>query len=194
MDPTSVARRLLGSTLTSQSPEGVVSVWITETEAYAGADDPASHAYRGRTARTAVMFGPTGHLYVYRSHGLHWCCNVTCGEDGQAAAVLIRAGRLTDGRALAEDRRGPRATTPKLASGPGNLARALGITGDDNGTDLSGGSAITLNLGTELPSDLIGSGPRVGVTGAPDRPWRFWVLGDPTVTAYRRSPRALRSQ
>ena len=191
MDPTSTARELLGATLTKESDQGRVSVFITETEAYAGGEDPASHAYRGRTPRTEVMFGPSGRLYVYRSHGLHWCCNVTCGEDGQAAAVLIRAGRVIEGIALARLHRGPHAPDHKLASGPGNLAQALGITGDDNATDLSGVSAITLTLALEWHPERVGSGPRVGVTGAPDRPWRFWILGDPTVTAYRRSPRAL---
>lgn len=185
-----MARRLLGCTLSSDFGQGKVGVLITETEAYAGANDPASHAYRGRTARTAVMFGPAGHLYVYRSHGLHWCCNVTSGDDGEAAAVLIRAGRVVQRQDIAQTRRGQRATPHQLARGPGNLAQALGITGADNGADLSGGSAITLEFAPELSEELVESGPRVGVTGAPDRPWRFWVRGDPTVTTYRRSPRA----
>jgi DNA-3-methyladenine glycosylase len=194
MDPTVVARQLLGARLSKVSEEGTVAVLITETEAYAGAEDPASHAFRGRTPRTEVMFGPAGRLYVYRSHGLHWCCNVTCGNGGEAAAVLIRAGRVVEGADLARTRRGPKPPEHKLASGPGNLAQALGITGEDNDTDLDGGSAIALTLSPELRQDQIRSGPRVGVTGAPDRPWRFWVLGDPTVTAYRRSPRGLRDR
>jgi DNA-3-methyladenine glycosylase len=190
MHPTETARRLLGATLTKISADGTVSVLITETEAYDGAHDPASHAYRGRTPRNGVMFGPANRLYVYRSHGLHWCCNVTCGEDGQPAAVLLRAGRVSDGQSLARARRGPTVSEHKLASGPGNLTQTLGITGEDDGADLRR-SQVALTLGPELSEGHLHSGPRVGVTGAPDVPWRFWIAGDPTVTAYRRSPRAV---
>ena len=93
VDPTGFARDLLGATLTIDSDEGCVSARLTETEAHSGPNDPASHAFRGRTPRNAVMFGPPMRLYVYRSYGVHWCWNVTCGEVGQPAAVLLRAGR-----------------------------------------------------------------------------------------------------
>jgi DNA-3-methyladenine glycosylase len=146
--PDVAARALLGCRLTASAPEGEVSVVLTETEAYAGTADPASHAYRGRTVRTQVMFGPAGFLYVYRSHGLHWCCNVSTGPEGVASAVLLRAGRVVDGVELARERRGAAVTDVRPARGPGNLARALGL--------------------------------------------RFWTAGDPTVTPYRRSPRAPR--
>ncbi|MGL5825467.1 MAG: DNA-3-methyladenine glycosylase [Nocardioides sp.] len=190
MHPTETARRLLGATLTRVSADGAVSVLITETEAYGGHYDPASHAYRGRTPRNGVMFGPANHLYVYRSHGLHWCANITCGVDGQPSAVLLRAGRISQGLALARRRRGAKVAEHKLASGPGNLARALGITDEDNGADLAR-SSITVALGPELNAVQVRRGPRVGVTGGPDALWRFWIATEPTVSAYRRSPRAV---
>ena len=205
-----VAPLLLGAELTHAG----VTVRLTEVEAYAGADDPASHAFRGRTARTATMFGPAGHLYVYRSYGLHWCANVVTGEDGTASAVLLRAGEVTDGIDLARERRGP-VRDAALARGPGCLTRALGLTGGDDGTDLAaalrrsrtGAAAVTperdrdpadpgvdapavLVLGPPVPHDLVATGPRVGVSTAHARPWRFWLRAEPSVSTYRRSPRA----
>lgn len=184
-----VAPRLLGSVLTCKTPEGTVSISITETEAYSGTADPASHAYRGRTPRNAVMFGPAGHLYVYRSHGLHWCANIVTGTDGTASAVLIRAGRVIEGEDLARKRRGVEVESARLARGPGNFCQALGITAEHNGTDLLAGASVTLTEGKPVPAALIRVGPRVGVSKAHDWQHRFYLTGDPTVSAYRLSPR-----
>ncbi|MBP0460410.1 DNA-3-methyladenine glycosylase [Streptomyces montanisoli] len=189
-----VASHLLGSVLTHETSEGTVSISITETEAYSGAADPASHAYRGRTARNAVMFGPAGHLYVYRSHGLHWCANIVTGTDGIASAVLIRAGRVVEGEDLARQRRGAKVETPRLARGPGNFCQALGITAEHNGANLLEGASVVLSQGGPVPAELIRVGPRVGVSKAHDWEHRFYLAGDPTVSAYRLSPRARPSE
>ncbi|MFD5778223.1 DNA-3-methyladenine glycosylase [Streptomyces fungicidicus] len=185
-----VAPRLLGAVLTHETPEGTVAIAITETEAYSGTADPASHAYRGRTTRNAVMFGPAGHMYVYRSHGLHWCANIVTGTDGIASAVLIRAGRVVEGEELARRRRGSTVETPRLARGPGNFCQALGITAEHDGANLLKGSPVTLSDGEQVPADLIRIGPRVGVSKAHDWQHRFYLAGDSTVSAYRLSPRA----
>uniref|UniRef100_A0AAU3HSR8 Putative 3-methyladenine DNA glycosylase n=1 Tax=Streptomyces sp. NBC_01393 TaxID=2903851 RepID=A0AAU3HSR8_9ACTN len=185
-----VAPDLLGAVLTHETPEGTVSITITETEAYSGAADPASHAYRGRTPRNAVMFGPAGYLYVYRSHGLHWCANVVTGVDGIASAVLIRAGRLIEGEDLARERRGDKVESARLARGPGNFCQALGITAEHNGTDLLTDAPVALSEGEPVPAALVRAGPRVGVSRAHDWQHRFYLAGDPTVSAYRLSPRA----
>ncbi|MGW2211444.1 DNA-3-methyladenine glycosylase [Streptomyces sp. NPDC001781] len=185
-----VAPKLLGAILTHETPEGTVSITITETEAYSGSADPASHAYRGRTSLNAAMFGRAGHLYVYRSHGLHWCANVVTGADGIATAVLIRAGRVIEGEDLARERRGGKVESPRLARGPGNFCQALGITAEHNGTDLLTGASVALSEGEPVPAALIRVGPRVGVSKAHDWQHRFYLAGDPTVSAYRLSPRA----
>ncbi|MFI0966628.1 DNA-3-methyladenine glycosylase [Streptomyces sp. NPDC021080] len=185
-----VAPKLLGAVLTHETPEGTVSIAITETEAYSGTADPASHAYRGRTPRNAVMFGPAGHLYVYRSHGLHWCANIVTGTDGIASAVLIRAGRVVQGEDLARERRGANVESPRLARGPGNFCQALGITAEHNGTNLLTSDSVALSEGEPVPAALIRVGPRVGVSRAHDWQYRFYLAGDPTVSAYRLSPRA----
>ncbi|MDX3238091.1 DNA-3-methyladenine glycosylase [Streptomyces sp. ME03-5709C] len=185
-----VAPKLLGALLTHVTPEGTVSIAITETEAYSGAADPASHAYRGMTRRNAVMFGPAGHLYVYRSHGLHWCANIVTGADGIATAVLIRAGRVVEGEDLARERRGAKVETARLARGPGNVCQALGIAAEHNGADLLTGPSVTLSEGEPVPAALVRAGPRVGVSKAHDWQHRFYLAGDPTVSAYRLSPRA----
>ncbi|MGY3200808.1 DNA-3-methyladenine glycosylase [Streptomyces sp. TE5632] len=188
-----VAPELLGAVLTHETHEGTVSITITETEAYSGAADPASHAYRGRTPRNAVMFGAAGHLYVYRSHGLHWCANIVTGTDGTASAVLIRAGRVIEGEDLARKRRGAKIESPRLARGPGNFCQALGITAEHNGTDLLTGASVVLSEGEPVPAALIRVGPRVGVSRAHDWQHRFYLAGDPSVSAYRLSPRAKQS-
>ena len=188
-DPVSAARLLLGAAL---SGRGVTAV-IVETEAYGGPldgpwPDAASHSFRGCGGRNAIMFGPAGRLYAYLSHGIHVCANVVCGEDGVAAAVLLRAAVITAGVELAKDRRGETVRTSALARGPGNLCSALGITMGDNGFDLfDDGSPFQLALDAPRP---VTSGPRVGVSKAADRPWRFWLAEHPEVSAFRRSPRA----
>lgn len=187
-----VAPDLLGWRLSHASPEGVVTVELTEVEAYAGVDDPASHAYRGPTRRTEVMFGPAGRLYVYFSYGIHWCANVVTGPDGEASAVLLRAGRVVEGVALARERRGPRTADRSLARGPACLTRALGIGREQNHTDLLDGSPLRLAPPADGSAPQVARGPRVGVSKAADVTWRFWVDGDPTVSAYSRSPRAKR--
>ncbi len=188
--PHEVARDLLGAHLTHVSPDGPVTVELTEVEAYNGATDPASHAYRGRTARNAVMFGEPGHLYVYFSYGMHWCANIVTGVDGQASGVLLRAGRVIDGIELARVRRGPRIPERGLARGPACLAQALGIDRSHLGLDVLGGSEITLTQGRRIADTDIATGPRVGVRLAADVPWRLWIRADETVSAYKRNPRA----
>ena len=171
------APRLLNAVLR----HGEVAVRLTEVEAYDGANDPGSHAFRGRTPRNAVMFGPPGHLYCYFTYGMHVCCNVVCGPEGAAGAVLLRAGEVVDGIALARERR-PGATDRDLARGPARLCRTLGIELGHDGTDLSSGP-VTLTAGE--PTNGISTGPRVGLRAAPEWPWRFWITGDPTVSMYR---------
>ena len=178
-----IAPVLLGSLLRV----GEVAVRLVEVEAYDGADDPASHAYRGPTPRNRVMFGPPGHLYVYFSYGMHWAANVICGPDGTASGVLLRAGEVIAGVDVARSRRG-RSPDRDLARGPGRLTQALGISAEHKGADLFGDGPIRLDPG-EAPAS-ISAGPRVGVQGAADRPWRFWVTDSPYVSAYRRHPKA----
>ena len=188
-DPPIAARRLLGATLWVRG----VEARVVEVEAYGGPPDgpwpdAAAHSYRGPGVRNAVMFGRPGLLYTYLSHGIHVCANVVCGPDHTAAAVLLRAAVVVEGVEIARRRRGVTVNTPALARGPGNLGSALGIALSDNGTDLfDPDSPVRLELGG-APVPV--SGPRVGVSKAADRPWRFWLDGHPEVSAYRRSPRA----
>ena len=190
-DPLTAARRLLGAVINARG----VSARIVEVEAYGGPPegpwpDAAAHSYRGLSVRNAVMFGPPGRLYVYRSHGIHVCANVSCGADGIAAAVLLRAAVIESGEDITRRRRGPAVAPKALARGPGNLCAALAITMEDNGCDVfDAGSPVTVGLG-----DPVGeaAGPRVGVSRAADRAWRLWIPGHPAVSAYRRSPRAAR--
>ena len=168
---------------------GGVTVRITEVEAYAGmAGDPASHAHRGRTPRNAVMFGPAGHAYVYFTYGMHWCMNVVTGVEGEASAVLLRAGEVVDGLATARERRPAIRRDVDLARGPARLCSALGIDRSAYGGVPAGrrpGPAAARRR-RPVPPEAVVAGPRVGVTGAHDLPWRFWLDGDPTVSAYRR--------
>ncbi|MEH0972074.1 DNA-3-methyladenine glycosylase [Micromonospora sp. CPCC 205546] len=178
------ARGLLGCRLTA----GDVTVRITEVEAYAGtAGDPASHAHRGRTPRNAVMFGPAGHAYVYFTYGMHWCVNVVTGPDGEASAVLLRAGEVVDGVEAARVRRPAVRRDVDLARGPARLCAALGVDRSAYGQWLLGDGPVRLRpADVPVPAEAVAAGPRVGVTGAHDVPWRFWIAGDPTVSAYRR--------
>jgi DNA-3-methyladenine glycosylase len=208
-----VAPDLLGCVLEHETADGLAAVELTEVEAYAGRSDPASHAYRGKTARNAVMFGPPGHAYVYFTYGMHFCVNVVClGEEGPAfghgaSAVLLRAGRVIAGEELARARRtrGTTAIAPRdLARGPARLCQALAIDRSQNGADMvSAGSPLRMLSGAGNParSAVLGpgdgplippatprrivTGPRVGVSSAAEIPWRFWYDGDPTVSIYR---------
>ena len=162
---------------------------IVEVEAYHGANDAASHAYRGETRRTAIMFGPPGFLYVYFTYGMHWCANVVCGPDGEAAAVLIRALAPTEGIEAMRSARPAARRDRDLCSGPAKLCQALGITGADNGIDLLAPASgrrrrawVRLMDDGTPPPRRPGRGPRIGITEATERRWRFWVPGDPNVS------------
>ncbi|WP_427890366.1 DNA-3-methyladenine glycosylase [Kribbella sp. GL6] len=203
-----VAPKLLGMVLRSTTPDGTVAVRLTEVEAYDGSNDPGSHAYRGRTARTEVMFGPPGHLYVYFTYGMHFCMNVVAGADGKPSAVLLRAGEVVEGLDLARARRGhpveqhvafnqaavrkgpvTKVAKPNpdrdLARGPARLCVALGIGRDGNGTDLLAKNAPIQLVDGPGYDGVPSTGPRVGLRDAADRPWRFWIPNDPTVSPYR---------
>ena len=173
-----VAPRLLGATVR----HGEVAVRLTEVEAYDGPNDPGSHAYNGMTRRNEVMFGPPGFLYVYFTYGMHHCCNVVVGPAGNPSAVLLRAGEVVAGVETARTRRGS-SSDRDLARGPARLCQALGIDLTHNGADLSRGD-LTLTL-ADAPATAVRTGPRVGLRQAADRPWRFWLDGDPTVSVYR---------
>jgi len=217
---TEVAPDLLGCVLWHDSPAGRVAVRLVEVEAYQGASDPASHAYRGQTARNGVMFGPPGHVYVYFTYGMHFCANLVCQPPGQPEAVLLRAGEVVAGAELAAQRRlrenggtygngqargNERALRPvDLARGPARLCQALGIDRGQDGADVCApGSPLGIGparqpaLAGAAPAArgqaVIRTGPRVGVSQAADRPWRYWLAGDKHVSLYRpskpRSPR-----
>lgn len=189
-DPLRVARFLLGCELWSSTEQGDVGVRLVEVEAYRGGDDPASHCYRGRTARNAVMFGPAGHLYVYFVYGMHFCINVVCLRDGVPGAVLLRGAEIVEGHELARQRRPAVRKRAHLASGPARLAGVLGITREHNGIDLTEpNSPVRLYAGDEVAEDDIRTGPRVGVSSAADLPWRSWVDGSESVSTYRRGGR-----
>jgi len=186
-----VAPELLGAVIA----HGDVAVRLTEVEAYDGADDPASHAFRGPTARNAVMFGEPGHAYVYFTYGMHFCVNLVCGEAGRAAAVLLRAGEVVRGVEAARLRR-PAGPDRDLARGPARLTKALDIDRALDGADVCDrASPLRVLRGEAAPDERIRSGPRIGISAAADRPWRWWIDGDPTVSAYRpHTPRRRRVQ
>jgi DNA-3-methyladenine glycosylase len=186
-----VASPLLGCVLEHESADGLVAVMLTEAEAYEGSADPASHAYRGRTARNAVMFGPPGHAYVYFTYGMHFCVNLVCMREGTASAVLLRAGLVVEGVPLAAARRGAgrNGAGRDLARGPARLCQALGIGRALDGADVcDAASPLRIRsavLGGPGPAAEVSRGPRVGISAAAERPWRFWLTGDPTVSPYR---------
>jgi DNA-3-methyladenine glycosylase len=204
-----VAPDVLGCVLEHQTAAGLVAVELTEVEAYEGRSDPASHAYRGKTPRNAVMFGPPGHAYVYFTYGMHFCVNLVClGEEGSASAVLLRAGAIIAGEDLARARRAGRQgrlASRDLARGPARLCQALGIDRGLDGADVcAADSPLRVRAGARRPARSgtglargdepesppgtprrIVTGPRVGVSSAAEIPWRFWYEGEPTVSVYR---------
>lgn len=180
-----IAPTLLGLVLQAGERSGR----IVEVEAYMGADDPASHAFRGLTPRNATMFGPPGHLYVYFTYGMHWCANVVTGEEGHATAVLIRALAPISGIEAMRAAR-PRARRDRdLCSGPAKLTQALGIDGTHDGVDLCDPASPVrlLDDGWRHELDPV-AGPRIGISVAIDHPWRWVVPDDPNVSR-RPSPR-----
>jgi DNA-3-methyladenine glycosylase len=208
---TEVAPDLLSCVLWHDSPVGLVAARLVEVEAYEGLADPASHAYRGQTARNSVMFGPPGHAYVYFTYGMHFCVNLVCQPAGRAEAVLLRAGEITQGTALAMLRRSGRAgdngsdeaagvtnggrqvRAVDLARGPGRLCQALAIDRSLDGADVCGPDSP---LGVRPAESVVDrsdicTGPRVGITQAAERPLRYWLAGDRHVSVFRPAkPRA----
>lgn len=189
-----MAPELLGLVLEHETKDGLVAVMLSEVEAYAGSIDPASHSYRGKTGRNAVMFGPPGHAYVYFTYGMHFCANVVCSPAGVATGILLRAGRVVVGEELARDRRGfDSVRSPRdLARGPARLCQAMAVNRSQDGEDLLDPSSklrLRAAVGDERAAApaVIEAGPRVGVSQAADIPWRFWLDGDPTVSPYRRA-------
>lgn len=199
--PVEVAPRLLGGVLTTVIGGETVRIRLTEVEAYHGAGtgpvaDPGSHARMGRTPRNATMWGEPGHLYVYLSHGIHSCVNVVSGPEGIAGGILLRAGEVIEGQDAATRRRSERGVVRiarQLASGPGRLGDAVGLRHPvHDGIDaITGAERAGAVARLELPSrpwETVASGPRVGVAGPAGTdafPWRFWIEGNPTVSAFR---------
>ncbi|MFJ8009719.1 DNA-3-methyladenine glycosylase [Streptomyces fagopyri] len=183
-----VAPDLLGRVLVRATPDGPIELRLTEVEAYDGPDDPGSHAYRGRTARNGVMFGPPGHVYVYFTYGMWFCMNLVCGPAGRPSGVLLRGGEVIEGAELARKRRLSARNDKELAKGPARLATALGVDRSLDGADACApeGGPLTLLRGTPVGSDQVRNGPRTGVAGDGGvHPWRFWAANDPTVSPYR---------
>ncbi len=192
-DVLDVAPALLGARLTHAG----VTVRLTEVEAYAGSADPGSHAFRGRTPRTEVMFGPAGRLYVYFTYGMHFCANVVTGPEGEASAVLLRAGEVVAGHEVAAARRAG-VRERDWARGPARLATTLALGREQNGLDLLDPRAdgVLRPADEPAPASAVRTGPRVGVSGAGGDgevfPWRFWLADEPTVSAYRPAVRRRR--
>ena len=192
-DSLQAAPALLGAIVTTTSPEGTVSVRLTEVEAYRGEADPGSHAFRGRTARNASMFEAGGIIYVYFTYGMRHCVNVVTGPEGLSRAVLMRGGEVVAGVELARRRRPAARNDRDLARGPARLCAALGLDRSDDGTALGGpGSCVSLALpepGLNPEAARIRTGPRTGVAGpggdGEAYPWRFWLEDEPTVSPYK---------
>jgi DNA-3-methyladenine glycosylase len=196
--PVEVAPLLLGGLLRVTADGVTVAVRITEVEAYHGrgtgpVPDPGSHARSGPTARNATMWGEPGHLYVYLSHGIHSCVNVVSGPEGVAGGILLRGGEVVEGADAAAVRRRAARAPRDLARGPGRLGDAVGLRhpqhdGIDAVTGEERAGAVARLLLPVEPPAAISTGPRVGVAGAAGTdafPWRFWITGDPTVSAFR---------
>jgi DNA-3-methyladenine glycosylase len=176
-----VARDLLGTVVVHAG----VAVRLSEVEAYDGEIDPASHAFRGRTPRNAVMYGPPGHAYVYFTYGMHFCMNLVCGPAGQPSAVLLRAGEVVEGLDEAMLRR-PGVRVRDLARGPARLTLTLAVDRSLGGADVTAADeALHVRSGTPVPDERVARGPRVGVSAGAETPWRLWIDGDPTVSVYR---------
>lgn len=191
---TEVAPRLLGMVLVRREDDGTRTLArIVEVEAY-DESDPASHTFRGRTPGNATMFGPAGHAYVYFTYGMHHCVNVVTGMRGHGAAVLLRAGIVLEGHALARERRHTSRRDMDLAAGPARLTTALAIDRELDGVDLADrtGPLWLAHDDVIVPPARVAAGPRVGIRHAADHAWRYWVTGVPQVSTYRRHPRAPR--
>jgi DNA-3-methyladenine glycosylase len=185
-DVLAAAVRLLGCVLEADTPDGTVAVRLVEVEAYRGADDAASHSFRGPTPRNAVMFGPAGHLYVYFVYGMHFCANVTALPEGEGGGILLRAGEVVSDLGAARARRPTARRDADLARGPARLAALLGLDRGHNGLDVaSPASPVRVVARPPVDPAQVRTGPRVGVAAAHDLPWRFWVAGSPAVSPYR---------
>ena len=183
-DARELAPLLLHKLLVHRHPEvGRLAARIVEVEAYCGSEDPGSHAYRGRTARNATMFGPPGHLYVYFTYGMHWCANVVGHVDGDATAVLLRAGAPVSGLEAMWAHRPKARRERDLCSGPTKLAQALGLTGAFDGADLVRGPVRIVDDGVPPPARPAVS-RRIGLAEGrgDDVEWRYSVPGDPNVS------------
>jgi DNA-3-methyladenine glycosylase len=177
-DPREVAPDLLGKVLV----HGPVAARIVEVEAYCGAEDPGSHAYRGMTRRNATMFGPPGRLYVYFTYGMHWCANAVCGEEGEGVAVLLRAAIPEAGLDVMHERRPAARRALDLCRGPARLCQAFAIDGSFDGADL-----VTADRGVTLVDDGLApvtavTSTRIGLTKGSDLPWRWSTADDPHVS------------
>ena len=182
-----VAQELLGKVLVHRTAGGITAGMIVETEAYIGEDDPACHAAPGPTKRNAPLYGPPGLAYVYLNYGIHYLVNAVTEAEGHPAAVLIRALEPVDGVRLMLKRRAPdgrHIDAADLCRGPGNLTRALGITLTDNLLDLTSSRLAIDDRGVRVAE--IAQGPRIGITVGVDKPWRFWIAGNPSVSGRKR--------
>jgi DNA-3-methyladenine glycosylase len=183
-DPRELAPLLLNKLLVTRTGDGVrLAARLVEVEAYCGSEDPGSHAYRGMTPRTEVMFGRPGHLYVYFTYGMHWCANVVATKHGDGAAVLLRAAAPVDGIEVMRARRVKARRDRDLLAGPARLCQAFGLTGADNGADLVRGSVRVLDDGVPPPA-VPSISTRIGLAlGRGDESlWRYFVPGDPNLS------------
>ncbi|MCL2554150.1 MAG: DNA-3-methyladenine glycosylase [Actinomycetia bacterium] len=183
-----IAPDLLGRVLVRATDDGPIELRLTEVEAYDGPNDPGSHAYRGRTDRNAVMFGPPGHTYVYFTYGMWNCLNLVCGPEGRPSGVLLRAGEIIAGADLARVHRPTSRKDSDLAQGPARLATALVVDRTLNGADAcsDGSGPFRILAGAPPAPGAVRTGPRTGVGGeGAAHPWRYWIDGDPTVSPYR---------
>ena len=182
-DPRTVARQLLNKVIVHEE----CAARLVEVEAYCGAIDPGSHAFRGETPRNATMFGPPGGLYVYFTYGMHWCANAVCGELGEGVAVLLRAAEPLRGVDEMRRRRGAVAVRDRdLCSGPAKLCQALGLDRAYDGADLvSGDRGVVIEDDGVRPPRRPGNSVRIGLRAGAEHPWRWFVDGNPNVSRIR---------